>query len=347
MPDIPNANKNEPSYADSQTESGKWPEALKAFLGKVVEIPLACIHPNPDNPGPEITQEMVTDLAANITEVGLQNAIKVRLRWEAPLSEGVLLHPENPLIKADGSPLGVGDFHYINLSGQLRYLAFEKLGRATIPGTILNPTPEEAVIITRADNDVRDRGWWADYQTIENLIKANPNLSQRQVAAKLKMDRDKVSRAIRLLPLLNSDARALSGGYSATKNKGIFPLSEMATAQLGNLGPESANKPGAIQKALAEGVEPPKLWPYPLIPSETQDLVRRALAVALDGHLTEAGVHSLVVSIKAGQLLEDFTPLKAPKRQAKANPSQWNHQGHQGHQDGKIQNICFLVLKNY
>jgi len=67
MPDIPNANKNEPSYADSQTESGKWPEALKAFLGKVVEIPLACIHPNPDNPGPEITQEMVTDLAANIS----------------------------------------------------------------------------------------------------------------------------------------------------------------------------------------------------------------------------------------------------------------------------------------
>ena len=62
-----------------------------------------------------------------------------------------------------------------------------------ISGQILNPTEEEAVIINQSDNKVRNRGWWADYQEVENLIKANPNQSQRQVAVKLELDEKKVT----------------------------------------------------------------------------------------------------------------------------------------------------------
>jgi hypothetical protein len=41
------------------------------------------------------------------------------------------------------------------------------------------------------------------------VIRANPNLTQGQVAARLKLNGKKVNRAIRLLPILNPEARAL------------------------------------------------------------------------------------------------------------------------------------------
>ncbi len=306
--------------------------ALPQMFPGVQEIPLSNIRPNPENPGPPITDQQIQELGQNIAEAGLLNHIKVRPDRTNLLAPGVTLHPENPRLRADGQPWTVGDFNYVILAGENRYRAFDYLKREAIPGSILNPTAKEAVKITHLDNDVRDRGWWAAYQTIEQYIQADPNLTQGQVAVELKMDRPKVNRALQLLPLLNPEARALISSNATNSNKGNKGISENAAAQLAGLGPGTGLKPGVKKKAPPTGsfLDPAqanqeprleasaqltqKLWPYPPIPPETQDLVRRTLAVACDQQMTEAGVRSLVEGILKGESPETFqVPVKEPK----------------------------------
>src|SRR5581483_10367874 len=281
-------------------------EAVLALLPEmfpgIQQIPLKNIRPNPDNPGPALTDQDVQELADNLAVRGLVNPIKVQPDKTNPLVGEVKLHPENPRLTSEGRPWVLGDFNFMILAGERRYRAAGRLQWATLQGFILNPTPEEAVEITHLDNDVRDRGWWAGYQSIEQLIKANPSLTQRQVCGRLKMDREKVSRAIRLLPLLNTEARGLIGRNTTNSNKGNGGLSEIAASRLAPLGPDSTLKPG-VKK---EGDETQKLWPYPSIPTETLDLVKRALATAIDQKLTEAGVKAMVGWIKEGHKPEEY-----------------------------------------
>ncbi len=301
--------------------------ALPEMFPGVQEVPLANIRPNPGNPGPPITDQQIQELGQNIAEAGLLNHIKVRLDKANPFAglspealakgECAQIHPENPRLRADGQPWTVGDFNYVILAGENRYRAFDYLKRESIPGSILNPTAKEAVKITHLDNDVRDRGWWAAYQTIEQYIQADPNLTQRQVAVELKMNKDKVTRALSLLPLLNTEARALIVRDADNSNKGIWGISDRAAAQLAGLGPGTGLKPGV----KAAGVESQKLWPYPPIPPETQDLVRRTLAVAYDHQMTEAQVKRLVEGVKGGQQPEDFSKQKDERQSTVGSPS--------------------------
>jgi hypothetical protein len=287
------------------------------------EVPLANIRLNPDNPGPAASDEEIADLAANIQAVGLKNPVKLRPEPTGPLAPGVTLHPENPRLALASSPLElaqpksgpqpeasaqvgrpwrVEDFIYRLMSGQSRHQAFQRLQRPTIPAGIQNPTEEEAVIIGRTDNRVRDKGWWADYQDVENLIRANPNLTQGQVGVGLTMDRSRVNGALQLLPLLNPEARALICGNSTFQNKGKKGISESAVLWLAELGPGSGLKRG-MKKV---GGEAQKLWPYPAIPPDTQDLVRRALVVAIDQEMTQAQAKALIQWVKEGKRPEDY-----------------------------------------
>lgn len=268
---------------------------LPQMFPGVHPIPLERIRPNPGNPGLTITDEMVEELAANITEAGLLNPIKIMPDRADPLAPGVELHEGNPRLRANGKPLTAGDFNYINLSGELRYRAFQKLKRAAIPAQILNPTAEEAVLINRLDNRVRERGWWTDYQAVEALIKANPELSPRQVAARLELDKEKVDRAIGLLPLLNLEARALLVRPADSPQKGLWPISEIAAAHLAALGVETDGKPGV------GGEERRQRRPFETVPAGIQNLVLQALQVALDRRMTECAVLDLVAWIQEGK----------------------------------------------
>ena len=273
---------------------------LPELFPGIQQIPLKNIRPNPKNPGRRLTPDEIQVLADNIAQRGLVNAIKVRPDRDTPLAAGVQLHTDNPRLRGDGQPWTLDDFNWEILAGENRYRAFGLLNRERIQGFILNPPPQEANEIMWLDNDIRDRGWWAAYQVIEMEIEANPYLTIQQVGANLKMDRDKVSRALRLLPLLGPKTRDLLCGITALENKGIFDLSENATARLGDLSPYSANKPGSWLKAQVDGQEPNKLWPYPPIPHETQELVHRALVEAGYQGMSESQVRGLVAHIKAG-----------------------------------------------
>lgn len=288
--------------------------AVEQIFPGVQQIPLERIRPNPDNPGPPITEDQIAEQAANLEVSPLRNPIKVMPDPAKPLAEGVRLHAEKPNLKADGQPWTPGDFNWVILSGELRYRAFGRLNRASIPAFVLNPNPEEAAEIIHQDNDVRDRGWFAAYQSIENLVKANPNLTQREVAARLKLHIPQVNRALQLLPLLNPESKALIVTNCNNQNKGNKGISESVAAQLADLGPGTGLKRGV----KAAGAETQRLWPYPAIPGETQDLVRRALEVAIDRGMTQAGVKGLVTWVKAGNAPEDFGTQPAPK--AKAAP---------------------------
>jgi len=282
-------------------------------------INLTKIRPNPKNHGRRLTLPEIQVLADNIVKVGLVNAIKVWADRNNPLASGVQLHPDNPRLRGDGQPWSLDDFNWEILAGENRYRAFDLLKREKIPGYILNPAPQEINRIMWLDNDVRERGWWAAYQAIEMEIESNPNLTMQEVADNLKMDRDKVSRALRLLPLLGPKTRDLICGVSAFKNKGILDLGEMATARLGDLGPYTPYKPGSWKRAIAQGQDPPKLWPYPLIPPETQELVHWAMVVAGEHDMSESQVKALVAHIKSGGQPEDYKPeVKPPKKKAPA-----------------------------
>ena len=181
---------------------------IKKYPG-IQMVPMKNIRPNPDNPGPPATDEQIRELSDDIDRRGLLNHIKLWPDPADPLVEGVTLHPDDPNLRGDGIPWTLADFYWSILGGNRRFRACDRLKWTEIPATILNPTPGEAVEINQLDNDVLAKGWWASYQNIENRIKADPNLSQRQVAVRLNLYVKKVNRAVRIIPLLNKEARAL------------------------------------------------------------------------------------------------------------------------------------------
>jgi ParB-like chromosome segregation protein Spo0J len=285
---------------------------LPELFPGIQEIPLGNIRPNPNNPGPALTEQEVAELADNLADRGLVNPIKVRPDRANPLAEGVQPHPDNPRLTIQNRPWRLEDFRFMIMAGERRWRAAGRLKWATVKAFILNPTEEEAVEITHLDNDVRDRGWWAGYQSIEQLIQANPGLTLRQVATKLKMHLSKVSQALRLLSLLNPASRDLIVRNSNNSNKGIWGISESAALRLADLGPGSGLKRGVRKKESAEGTgssaqgEPQVLWPYPAIPSETKDLVRQTLEKAFEMELTEAGLKGLVRFVQEGHRPEEY-----------------------------------------
>ncbi len=312
---------------------------LPEMLPGVQAIPLKRIRPNPENPGPPVSEEDIQGMAESILADGLLDPAKLRPYSGDPLAPGVALHPDNPRLKADGTPWRGEDFNWMILTGEFRWRALVRLEsqgwvwqgppspdlqpsyrlthfdtpqEGAMPTFALNPTEEESVVITHTDNDPREKGWFAAYQSIEQLVRANPSLTVRQVATRLKMDPTRVSKALRLLPLLNPAARGLIVGNSYNSNKGIWGISEAAALRLADLGPGGSLKPGV----KAAGSESQKLWPYPPMPPETQDLVRRALAVAIDQELTEAGVKALVSWVQDGHQPEDY----GSKSQGKDKP---------------------------
>src|SRR5208282_2818787 len=73
-----------PSAKAPGDRSAQMSQALNDLLAALPEmfpgdqeIPLKNIRPNPDNPGPPITEQEIQDLAENLKERGLLNPIRV------------------------------------------------------------------------------------------------------------------------------------------------------------------------------------------------------------------------------------------------------------------------------
>ena len=148
---------------------------------QVQPILLSKIRPNPQQPRHVITPEMVESMAASLKLAGLKNPVKVR-------------------------PLTDGQFEII--SGHIRAAGARKLDWETLPALVLDLTPEQVLLESILDNRGQEMNWLDLYQSIEILLKADPETNQKKVGDLLEVDQTTVSRASILMNCLNPGSRA-------------------------------------------------------------------------------------------------------------------------------------------
>ncbi len=152
----------------------------------MTDLPLAQVHPDPNNPRKEFDPGQLQELAASIREIGLEQPITVR---------------------PDGD-------RYILIAGERRYLAHLLLEAATIQAIIRSDvTAEDAGLrqvvenLQRADLNPMDeaRGFRSAMERF--------HLNQSELASKLGIQRTRVAKALGLLNTATAVQQALSSGH--------------------------------------------------------------------------------------------------------------------------------------
>lgn len=95
-------------------------------LPRIVELDLAAIAPNPDQPRKVFDEEKLAELAASIETGGLIHPITVK---------------------------STGDGRYMIIAGERRFRAFSRLGRATIPAIISGGNIDELALIENVQRE--------------------------------------------------------------------------------------------------------------------------------------------------------------------------------------------------
>ncbi len=184
-----------------------------------MRIPIRQIRSNPENPRRVITQEMVDQKKASLKADGQLTPVKLRTMP----AEG----PDN-----NPSPC------YLILGGELRYRAAQELGWEELDALVIgNLTPEEAELVSIMDNQGQDMNWLDWYQAIERRINNPQKPTQQQVADELCIKQPTVSRALKLLSVLNQASRDLiyktfinTDPYQALENI-VFSLTSLEDPQ--------------------------------------------------------------------------------------------------------------------
>jgi len=228
---------------------------------EIIEIALDQILLNDTNPRGFTDPETVKTISLSMATEGQKTEIKVRR---------------------------VENGQYRVVGGDHRVLAARMLGWATIRATVLEIAPGQVYLEGYLDNRGQPMTWFANYWAVEatKAQSTDPKITQVVIANKLMLPPQYVSRALKLMPLLNPAAREAihqnlmnSDKYKVTENP-VFRLTELATGQ-----PD----------------DPDRLW--------------AALKVVMDGKMTDPQVQQLVKWVKAGNPPETFgSAPKAPKQ---------------------------------
>jgi ParB family chromosome partitioning protein len=209
-------------------------------------IPLEKLQVHPNNPRTVTPPETIETLASNMKEAGQQTPIKVTLQ-------------ENG--------------NYWILGGQRRYLAAKLLGWDGLNAIVLDIPPEKALVVAYLDNDWEQMPWLNRYQALEAAMAHDPKLTQKAAGIQLDESEFTVSRALKLLPFLNSNAREAI--LSQAKNPKVYQVSERAV--------------------------------YALTDLKTPQEVEEALKVVIDKKMTESQSKRLVKWVKAGNSPESYS----------------------------------------
>jgi ParB family transcriptional regulator, chromosome partitioning protein len=236
----------------------------------VQPILLARIRPNPKNPRKVKTDEAVDKKSRSLQANGQESAIKLR-----PLT------PEERLADPDHD--------YELIDGELRYRGALKLGWTALDAIILNISAEEAQWKAVMSNEWEELHWLSRYEAIEDRLNSPSQPTQQQVADELGGDQQSVSRASKVLSLLNPSARQAI--YANCVNQDEYQVPEVVVRRLTELGDPS--------------------------------LVEKALKVAIERQMTEKEAKKLVKWMKDGNNPEDYGQ-KADK--ATHNPDDPNAQ---------------------
>jgi ParB/RepB/Spo0J family partition protein len=227
---------------------GKTMPPEKENLPQVISVLLSKILLGAYNPRLFITPEAIDAKAASIKVLGQVTPVRVRS-----------LTP--------GEKAKEPDHDYELVGGHIRYLAAQKLGLETLMAEVLDVQGDAAEIMAYMDNEGVEMTWLARYQFIERRLKAHPEVTKQALADQLGLNPSTISRAERVMGLLNKAARNLILQNLQT-NADLKGISEILAYRLAELGDESK--------------------------------VEKALRVAIDRKMTEPEVKRLVNWVKSG-----------------------------------------------
>lgn len=151
----------------------------------MLDLPLAQVHPDPNNPRKEFDPGELRELADSIREIGLEQPITVR---------------------PDGD-------RYILIAGERRYRAHQLLEAETIQAIVRDVSAEEAGLrqvvenLQRADLNPMDeaRGFRSAMERFQ--------LNQSELAAKLGIQRVRITKALGLLQTSPAVQQAIGNGH--------------------------------------------------------------------------------------------------------------------------------------
>ena len=254
---------------------------------EIREIEIAEIRFNPENPRKHITPEVVAARAASIKVDGLLEHIVVRELTPEELAEGGM------------GCTGAKPAKYESIEGEIRTRAKLMNGDTHILSEILKGRRRDFDLKAFKSNDGVPYHWLDRCTYIARYVKTHKDLSMRQVAAVLELDHSRVSRACKVIALLNEGAIAkieelintqdvaeLQSGAENTKTQ-VWDIPETVIVALTGL---TKSQPSAEGRYSAEDV----------------DNMEKSLRLVIAHKMPEKQVKKLAEWVKAGNKPEDF-----------------------------------------
>lgn len=255
--------------------------------GRVEQLPLREIEPDPGQPRKTFDDAALSELAASIAEHGLLQPIAVRPR-----------------------PTG----GYTIIAGERRWRAARLAGLSEVPVVVREVTDEQAMELALVENLQRE-----DLDPVEQAagireLMDRCGLTQEQAAAKLGKSRSAVANSLRLMNLPEDALELLKSGFLTTGHAKVIlglPTAGLQSQAAHLIADNQLNVRQAetLCKKLARPETPPKAPPLrPALPTEVELSLKEALgnevAVAY-----KAGKGTLTVHFYSDEQLRAFANL--------------------------------------
>ncbi len=188
--------------------------------GRLEEVPVDKIRPNPYQPRQNFDEEALNELAESIKAVGLLQPVIVRQRDE--------------------------EFELV--AGERRWRAARRAGLGSVPAIVRDVDDTEAVAHALTENVQRQQlGPLEEASAYQQLIE-DFNLTHEEISAKVGKSRPAITNALRLLQLPPAVQRLLAEGrISAGHARAILMLEDKAAQE--RLGLECANLGLSVRQA--------------------------------------------------------------------------------------------------
>lgn len=170
--------------------------------GKVLELPVEQIAPNPDQPRNNFSPAALEELAASIREHGILQPLTVR--------------------RGDGEG-------YLLISGERRLRAAKLAGLTTVPCILANVDQEESALLALVENlQRRDLDFLEEALALSQLI-STYRLTQEEAARRLGKSQSAIANKLRLLKL-STDALTLlrAKGFTERHARALLSLDDEA-----------------------------------------------------------------------------------------------------------------------
>lgn len=255
--------------------------------GRVEQLPLREIEPDPGQPRKTFEDQALSELAASIAEHGLLQPIAVRPR-----------------------PTG----GYVIIAGERRWRAARLAGLAEVPVVVKDVTDEQAMELALVENLQRE-----DLDPVEQAagireLMDRCGLTQEQAAGKLGKSRSAVANSLRLMNLPDEALELLKSGFLTTGHAKVIlglPTAELQIQVAHLIADNQLNVRQAetLCKKLAKPEKPPKPpAARPALPTEVELSLKEVLGNEVSVAYKQ-GKGTLTVHFYSDEQLKAFANL--------------------------------------